>query len=126
MIFPRKPLLARLRCHRGLWVLAMAVLLIKLVAGTLCLSDGPGARFAASDSSATISVAAADPVVGNDDGSCVLGEAGGCHCVCAHSVTLPTAVALAVARPGIRLDAPVEALGHVPTAPVSLIRPPIA
>ena len=126
MHFPRTPLLTRLRRHRGLWMLAVAVLLIKLVTATLCLSDGPGARSAVVDSSSTISVAVVDPAVGNDDSACVLGEAGGCHCVCAHSLTLPTTLALAVARPGIRLDAPVEALGHIPTAPASLIRPPIA
>ncbi len=129
MFSPRTPLLTRLRRHRGLWVLAVAVLMIKLVTGSICLTDGPGSHFASPDSSVTTSVAATtalDPAVGNDDGTCVLGEAGGCHCVCAHSLTLPTTVALAVARPGIRLDAPVEALGRVPTAPGSLIRPPIA
>lgn len=122
-------LLSRLRRHRGLWALAVAVLLIKLVTGTLCLTDGPGARLAASASAVTTSsatIAAVDPAAGNDDGSCVLGEAGGCHCVCAHSVTLPTAIALAVARPDIPLDSPKDPLARVPTAPASLIRPPIA
>ena len=70
--------------------------------------------------------AAVDPAVGNDDGTCVLGEAGGCHCVCAHSLTLPATVALALTRPGVKLDALVDALDRVPTAPASLIRPPIA
>jgi hypothetical protein len=129
MLFPRTPWLTRLRRHRGLWALAVAVLLIKLVAGTLCLTDGPGARFASLDGAITTSAMAAtavDLAAGSDDGGCVLGEAGGCHCVCAHSLTLPTSVVLAVARPGIRLDSPVEALGHLPTAPASLIRPPIA
>ena len=34
------PLLKRLRRHRGLWVLVMAVLLIKLVSGSVCVADG--------------------------------------------------------------------------------------
>ena len=33
-------LLTRLRRHRGLWVLVMAVLLIKLVSGSVCVADG--------------------------------------------------------------------------------------
>ena len=41
MLFSRTPLLVRLRRHRGLWVLAVAVLLIKLATGTICLADGP-------------------------------------------------------------------------------------
>lgn len=131
MLSHRTPLLVRLRRHRGLWVLAVAVLLIKLATGTICLADGPGTRFAATDGSVAVSalaIAAAEPVAGNGDGdgTCVLGEAGGCHCVCAHSAALPTAVALAVTRADIRLDTPVDALDRVPTAPASLIRPPIA
>ncbi|THD07369.1 hypothetical protein B1991_08765 [Rhodanobacter lindaniclasticus] len=128
MLFSRTPLLVRLRRHRGLWVLAVAVLLIKLATGTICLADGPGARLAFPDGATAISAVAAavDPAVGNDDGTCVLGEAGGCHCVCAHSLTLPATVALALTRPGVKLDALVDALDRVPTAPASLIRPPIA
>jgi hypothetical protein len=123
-------LLTRLRRHRGLWVLVAAVLMIKLVAGTLCLSDGPGARFA---SSATAVVALPDtPMdtavadVGDGADTCWLGEGRLCHCACAHTVTLPTTVHVAVPMMDARFDSPAILSGYRPPATGSLLRPPIA
>lgn len=120
-------LLTRLRRHRGLWVLAVAVMLIKLTAGTICLTDGPEKRLG----SATTTIGAlmlTDTVeVSSDDArSCVLGEVGGCHCACAHTVTLPTAALLSIAMVDPRFDSPVIASGYTPAMTGSLIRRPIA
>jgi hypothetical protein len=123
-------LLTRLRRHRGLWVLVAAVLVIKLVTGTLCLSDGPGVRFA---SGATAIVALAntpmDTAVASASGdadACWLGEGSQCHCACAHTVTLPTTVHLAVPMMDVRFDSPAILSGYTPAATGSLLRPPIA
>jgi len=86
MTRPRPPLLTRLRRHRGLWVLAVAVLLIKLVAGTVCLADAPDKRLVSTTTVSAVSMPA-DTAIANvsaDDASaCLLGEAD-CHCACAH------------------------------------------
>ena len=123
-------LLTRLRRHRGLWVLAVAVLMIKLVAGTLCLADAPDGRFASSPASAaTMTQLPADmaaPAINDDDGTCLLGEPGGCHCTCAHSVTLPAATVVAVSALPPHFDAPVLPSGFTPAMTGSLLRPPIA
>jgi len=122
MFLPSTPLLARFRRHRGLWTLAVAVLLIKFVAGTVCLADGPRA-ISVVDIDTTMVVQAA--VDASDPGDCVLGEKT-CHCDCAHSVSLPTSHApLLGSIPGDLQYAPaVPALA--PAISGSLLRPPIA
>jgi hypothetical protein len=123
-------LLARLRRHRGLWVLAMAVLMIKLVAGTLCLADAPDGRFAAGTASAATTPQLAEematPTSNADGDTCLLGEPGGCHCTCAHSVTLPTAAVMTVSALPPHFDVPALPSSFTPAMTGSLLRPPIA
>jgi hypothetical protein len=122
-----QPLLTRLRRHRGLWVLVLAVMLIKLVSGALCATDGPQARFAATAAASTSVVAMVDSPLGvADTGACVLGEAGDCHCTCAHSVTLPAAALPAIAGMDIRFAVLMIQSGFTPATTGSLLRPPIA
>jgi hypothetical protein len=122
-------LLSRLRRHRGLWMLAVAVLLIKLAAGTLCLTDGayPGDSLKNLAASSSLSVdAPADPTAADEDGGCVLGEAGGCHCACAHTLPLPAVASLSVARMETRFESFAIHSGFEPATTGSLLRPPIA
>ena len=112
-------LFARLRRHRGVWVLALAVLLFKVAMSTFCVLDGPRVAFGG-DTASAVAVA-----TGNGD-DCVLGEGGGCHCTCAHAVALPAVDA------GVTVDVillhPDTALSE-PLSPAffrSPLRPPIA
>jgi hypothetical protein len=128
MIRSTPPLLTRLRRHRGLWVLAVAVLLIKLAAGSICLGDNPAAT-ALADAQATTSVLAtmdSATAATPDDNACLLGEAGGCHCACAHALTLATSVTLSVALIETSTESFRLSPGMVPAATGSLLRPPIA
>ncbi|GAB3793610.1 hypothetical protein [Dyella agri] len=118
------PLLTRLRRHRGLWVLALAVLLIKLVTSSVCLGDAPSQRLVAAQAAVGVAALAVD--AGTDDG-CLLGEAGGCHCACAHSLTVTSAsVAFALSPQPERLEPARSDTGHLPAVTGSLLRPPIA
>lgn len=122
-------LLTRLRRHRGLWVLAVAVLLIKFATGTICLADGPETRFSSGSSISTVSVpmdAATASVSIEDTNTCLLGEVGGCHCACAHTLTLPATAMASIARMEARPQLPVIFSGFDPATPGSLLRPPIA
>jgi len=123
------PLLARLRRHRGLWLLAMAVLMIKLASGTLCLADGPDARLAA-DMATTGTTAlvldSASAAVPDSPDDCLLGEGAGCHCSCAHSIALPMSVALSVQAMPASFHAPATSPGFVPAMTGTELRPPIA
>ncbi|NMW22954.1 hypothetical protein HFP05_00600 [Rhodanobacter denitrificans] len=122
-------LLTRLRRHRGLWVLAVAVLMIKLVAGTVCVADAPEKRFVSTTtiSAASMHVDTVAPSVSADDANgCLLGEGSGCHCACAHTVTLPTTARLSIARVEARFDTFVIRSGFTPAMTGSLLRPPIA
>lgn len=118
-------LLVRLRRHRGVWTLALAVLLFKVAMSTFCALDGPRAVFASSapaGSAATIQSGTVDA----DDDYCALGEGGGCHCTCAHAVALPThAPAVATTERPSRLHATVPA-GESPAFARSPLRPPIS
>lgn len=115
------PLMNRLRRHRGLWLLVVLVMLIKLASGAVCLADG--ARSQPSSAVATLSMAASPASQGDD---CLLGEGGACHCACAHMATLPASVSLAVGSlPAIAAQAAFVA-GRVPSRSSSLLRPPIA
>ena len=121
------PLLTRLRRHRGLWVLVMAVLLIKLVSASICVADG-GERdgFSGRASVAAAMTIHATAQAPSSDGACLLGEGGSCHCACAHAATLPVSMVLAMGNPGMPLAIPSADAGHVPAMTASLLRPPIA
>ena len=129
MPYARSSLLTRLRRHRGLWVLAVAVLLIKLVAGTVCLADAPEKRLV---STTTISAASMpmDAVVADvsadDANACLLGETGGCHCACAHAAPLTGLSASNAAALNGDFESPTISSGYQPASPGSLLRPPIA
>ena len=121
-------LLNRLRRHRGLWAMAVAVLMIKVVAGALCLADAPDGRFTSTTVAAApqLSMDTASVALDDDSGTCLLSEPGGCHCTCAHSVTLPTATVLAVSPLHPHFDASALQSGSTPAMNGSLLRPPIA
>ena len=120
------PLLTRLRRHRGLWHLCVAVLLFKLLTGGMCLADGLSFP---PDPGVTVAVAQVDSLQthDNDGRGCVLGEAGGCHCTCAHSVPLqPASEATRTIVSDGRFTRPLIPLSFKPAPPGSLLRPPIA
>ncbi|UJJ53493.1 MULTISPECIES: hypothetical protein [Rhodanobacter] len=122
-------LLTRLRRHRGLWVLAVAVLLIKLVSGSICVADGAGMRFASATAAAPTTLVAdtaVSPTAADDANSCLLGEGSGCHCACAHSVTLPASAPLPIARMEAHFAPLTFHSGVTPATTGSLLRPPIA
>lgn len=124
------PLLTRLRRHRGLWALAMAVLMIKLVAGTVCLTDGPGSAVAARStvaaSASGVMDVAASAAAADDVGDCLLGEAGDCHCACAHTMPMPATAPLCIARVAAHFTSPAVHAGFAAAMTGSLLRPPIA
>ncbi|WP_242451830.1 hypothetical protein [Rhodanobacter sp. T12-5] len=128
VIHAKPPLLTHLRRHRGLWVLAVAVLLIKLVMGSICLGDDPAAARLADTQTATSALATMDSATtaAPDDNACLLGEAGGCHCTCAHALTLTTSITLSVALLDVTRESSRLSLGLVPVKTGSLLRPPIA
>lgn len=128
MIRSTSPLLTRLRRHRGLWVLAVAVLLIKLAASSICLGDSPAATGLADAQATTRVLATMDSATAAapDDNACLLGEAGGCHCACAHALTLATSVTLSVALIETSTESFRLSPGMVLAATGSLLRPPIA
>jgi hypothetical protein len=116
---PTPRLLARLRHHRGVWVLALAVLLFKVAMSTFCVLDGPGFVLGGDVANAGTTV-----LVDADD--CVLDEGGGCHCSCAHAVALPagdTSVPVSVAVLSVEAVL-TDALS--PSFFRSPLRPPIA
>ncbi|GAA0260045.1 hypothetical protein GCM10009126_26820 [Rhodanobacter caeni] len=121
-------LLTRLRRHRGLWVLAVAVLLIKLVSGSICVADGPGAQFASATAAAPTTLladTAVSTVSADDANPCLLGEGRSCHCACAHSVTLPASTPLPIAMMEARFAPLTRHSGFTPATTGSLLRPPI-
>ncbi len=123
------PLLARLRRNRGLWVLATAVLLIKLVSSSVCVADGSGARLASAASDAaptTLLVGNAVSAVSDDANACLMGEGSSCHCACAHSVTLPANVPALADKVGVGHELFVIHSGFTPATTGALLRPPIA
>jgi hypothetical protein len=107
----------------------MAVLMIKLASGTLCLADGPNARVAA-DTAATGTVAlafdSASADIPGDPDDCLLGEGAGCHCSCAHSIALPMSVALSVHAMPVSFHTPATSPDFVPAMTGTELRPPIA
>lgn len=127
MIPTTTPLLTRLRRYRGLWLLAFAALLLKLVTSSVCLSDPPAVQMAASDATMTLTVAISS--TGSDtaaDDACLLGEAGACHCACAHALTLTSQMTLTLLPVVAMRELSRSSLGLVPDTSGSLLRPPIA
>jgi hypothetical protein len=121
------PLLNRLRRHRGLWLLVVAVLLIKLVSGSVCLADG-GERDTVSPQAHVAAAMALDAPATEQagDGACLLGEGASCHCACAHAATLPASVELAIGSHDAPFATAAVDAGRVPEMTGSLLRPPIA
>lgn len=105
-------------------MLVFAAILIKITTATACMLDGPRVVDAAAVAASEITMQA--QTIDDQGDDCLLGESGGCHCACAHAMTLP-AVAFHLAltvRP-----MPVDI--HPPVTPSlrtigSLLRPPIA
>lgn len=121
------PLLTRLRRHRGLWVLAMAVLMIKLVAGTVCLTDGPRTGVAVQTTMAVDPTVVVDPASAADNAdACSLGEAGDCHCACAHTMPMPATAVLSIGKVASHFESPTIYSSVAPALTGSLLRPPIA
>lgn len=120
--------LARLRRHRGLWALAVAVLLIKLVSGSVCLADSPSAALTAHASTTTAALVASVPVSTDvaGDPACLLGEAAECHCTCAHAMPVPAAAAGAQTAPMLAFVPPPVSSGTKAAAIGAPLRPPVA
>ncbi|MGN6091455.1 MAG: hypothetical protein ACTHOL_03830 [Luteibacter jiangsuensis] len=123
----RRPpsLLVRLRRHRGVWMLALAVLLFKVAMSTFCALDGPRVAFA--DGSPAGPVATSLNAAGDADADyCALGEGGGCHCACAHAVALPAHPTIVAATERPRSLHPTVPAGESPAFARSPLRPPIS
>lgn len=120
------PLLSRLRRHRGLWALAILVLMIKLVSSSVCLSDDPSARMTSAQVESLVTLVDQQAADAPDEGACLLDEAGACHCACAHAATLTTVMAPPIAPAVAGLASIPLSLGLVPDTTGSLLRPPIA
>lgn len=121
MLHFRPPLLTRLRRHHGAVVLCVFVLLFKLVTGAVCLADAPFASVIVD-----AQVTSADSTQSERGDACLLGEAGDCHCACAHAAPLSSVdisdwTALAAVFEHVAVSS-----SFVPAPPGSLLRPPIA
>jgi hypothetical protein len=121
-------LLQRLRRHKGGWLLLIAALMIKIAAGTVCVLDGPrvASNVPPGDHTTIESVVAAATSSADEGDTCLLGEAGGCHCACAHATALPATLPVLAAVIGLP-----AVVSHLPAAPRLLfnrspLRPPIA
>jgi len=64
--------------------------------------------------------------VAQDGGDCLLGEAAGCHCACAHAVPLTGLGTSNTAALNGGFEPPFISSGYQPAPPGSLLRPPIA
>lgn len=117
------PLLTRLRRYRGLWLLAFAALLLKLATSSVCLGDLPASPLTAAATSSVVMSASVD-VTAPD--ACLLGEAGDCHCACAHALTLTSHMAISMSPVLALLESTRLSPGLVPELSGSLLRPPIA
>lgn len=116
-------LFSQLRRHRGVWALALAVLLFKVAMSTFCILDGPRVAFAGDIGKTTVATIAS---LEADDDSCVLDEGNGCHCTCAHAVAMPSNLtAIPVAVPAAGAHASLHANAS-PSFVGSPLRPPIA
>jgi hypothetical protein len=112
--------LSRLRSSRRLWLLCVLTLLFKLATGSMCMADGVHIP---SSTTTAVDVAVSDD---GSDGDCVLGERGGCHCACSHSVPVPSSIAVVPPVVAVSSDWQVLSLPYAPTHVGVLLRPPIA
>ncbi|MDQ0007993.1 hypothetical protein J2T07_000152 [Luteibacter jiangsuensis] len=115
-------LFTHLRRHRGVWMLALAVLLFKVAMSTFCVLDGPRVAFSGDAAGAT---AVSDTTLGDGD-LCVLDEGKGCHCTCAHAVALPTSIASVIVPSLVSRVHPALPVMAPPAFTRSPLRPPIA
>ncbi|HET8898325.1 MAG TPA: hypothetical protein VFN09_06100 [Rhodanobacteraceae bacterium] len=122
----RPPLLTRLRRHRGLWLLAVCVLVLKFASGTVCLADGVLAATPDAPVAAWLDAVTGDPAAAQSEPACLLGEGSDCHCTCAHSAPLPITLATLPASPLPLPWLPRLLPGRLPAAQTALLRPPIA
>jgi hypothetical protein len=113
---------SRLRRHRGLWVLALCVMVIKLVSGSVCLADSPSTSLQAH----AYEIASVVPDSAPADPGCILGEAADCHCACAHTAPVPPAASTALTLAPSGFVPAVISPGLRPVPARSPLRPPIA
>ncbi|MBS0556730.1 MAG: hypothetical protein JSR27_04870 [Proteobacteria bacterium] len=117
----RSPIIARLRAHRGLWLVCVATLLFKLFAGTVCMADAAMACVSSGD--AAIAAVALDDANANE--ACLLGEAGDCHCTCAHATPVPSDAIVVRSVLATTAHTPFDTSRYTPTHAASALRPPI-
>jgi hypothetical protein len=127
MLRSAKPLLNRLRHHRGVWALCILVLLFKVVTSAVCLADGLGGLpRSAVTASATNASAEMAPSHDGGGGTCQLGEAGDCHCACAHTLPLTSlSEATSVTTALDSFERTVIPSRFKPAPSGSVLRPPI-
>ena len=118
---PTPRLFTHLRRHRGVWMLALAVLLFKVAMSTFCVLDGPRVAFNSDAAGATVASTVTD-----DGDLCVLDEGKGCHCTCAHAVALPASSADVVVPTLVSRVHPALPVAAPPAFARSPLRPPIA
>ena len=125
-------MLNRLRRHRWLWALALVVLSFKLVAGTICLNDSVANRHTAPATETAVATNVANTatpsglVDDSDNGTCLLGEAGGCHCACPETLPVPAMLTLDFGPTESRFVFRTPAYPFLPARAGPLLRPPIA
>jgi len=120
------PLLTRLRRLQGAWGLCVFVLIFKLMTGVICLADGPTSTATADGTTLGAVGPLAEATGGDEGGDCVLGEAAGCHCACAHAAPLTAVVAIDALARTTGVEPTFLSSGYQPAPPGSLLRPPIA
>lgn len=123
-------MLTRVCRHRWMWAFALVALSFKLVAGTVCLNDravsphaAPAAIAMAAAQEDNVMVAIVDL---GDNGACLLGEAGDCHCACPETVPVAGTLRLGFGPVETRFAFHTPAYGFAPAYPARLLRPPIA
>lgn len=126
MLYAAPPLLTRLRRHRGLWVFAVAVLLIKLVSSSICVADAPAAAYATTQTTTTVVADIEASIHAQPEQDCLLGEGGGCHCACGHTLTVPASAFMAWVAPAFAFTANPVPPDMQAAFVGSLLRPPIA
>jgi hypothetical protein len=120
------PVLARLRARSGAWMICVAVLLFKIFASSICMADRPHALPVSAGVTFEAAASYADAQLSSDEGACLLGEVGGCHCACAHAVPLSAVGPLHAFAVAGSFDRASISSGYLPPIAGSLLRPPIA
>lgn len=124
------PRLSQLPRLRGLWVLAMAALLLKLLSSSFCATDGVRSLAILADEGRTTtsvqSVATSLSAAGGEASDCMLGEGASCHCSCTHAVPLPISFAVAANSWFALTRFPSPPPASLAKITNSVLRPPIA